>query len=159
MLLALASHLAMAETSDEDLPDLRPASESETEDEFATDSEEEAYVPPRKKKKKKHTNAKRSKPSKSQRNTKRQTSGKQKPKTIVARNTTYASKQKCLDRDAIKEFLAITKCGCANKCIQKLQMLSNEGAVDAVYALRQARFECTLFAMHTPARCTILLFR
>ena len=29
----------------------------------------------------------------------------------------YASKQKCVDRDATKEFLETADCGCAKKCI------------------------------------------
>lgn len=154
------SHLAMADsnatTSDENPPGL--ISESEV---LSSETEEEEYVlppPRRRRRKKKHKGSKRSKASSRQKRSKCQTSAKRKTRRVVARNTTYASKQKCLDRDAIKDFLETADCGCAKKCIRKLQLLMNEGAVDALYALRQARFASTLFVAHTPA-CVTILFR
>ena len=146
------SHLAMADsdatTSDENPPGL--ISESEV---FTSETEEEEYVlpPPRpRRRKKKYKNAKRSKASSRQKRSKCQSSPKKrKTRRVVARNTTYASKQKCVDRDAIKEFLQTADCGCEKKCIRKLQLLMKEGAVDALYALRQARFASTLFIAQT----------
>lgn len=129
-----------ATTPEEDMPGLLADS-----DLGGFISSEEEYVPPVRHRRKKNKKITRSSPSKSTRSTKRKTSAKCKPRKIVARNTTYASKQKCLDLDAIKEFLATGDCGCSEKCIRKLQRLSNEGAVDAVYKLRSERFACKFF--------------
>ena len=147
------SHLAMADsdatTSDENPPGL--ISESEV---FTSETEEEEYVlppPRRRRRKKKYKKAKRSKASSRQKRSMCQNSPNKRKtrRVVVGRNTTYASKQKCVDRDAIKEFLATADCGCEKKCIRKLQLLINEGAVDALYALRQARFASTLFIAQT----------
>ena len=146
------SHLAMADsdatTSDENPPGL--ISESEV---SASETEEEEYVlppPRRRRRKKKYQKAKRSKANSRRKRSKCQSSpNKRKTRRVVGRNTTYASKQKCVDRDAIKEFLATADCGCDKKCIRKLELLLNEGAVDALYVLRQARFTSTLFKAHT----------
>lgn len=126
--------------SEEELPGLQTDSNDVT-----SESSGEEYVPPpRRRCRKKHKQVRRRKPARSHRSTKRQTSAKKcTSKNIVARNTTFASKLQCLDVDAIKEFLATADCGCAQKCIRKLNQFKNEGAVDAVYALREARFSGT----------------
>lgn len=121
-----------ATTPEEDMPGLISDSD--------TDSEDEDYVPPvrrrRRKRKKKGINSKK---AKRQSKSKRKRGAKRKGKQVIARNTTYASKQKCCDPDAIKDFLATADCGCPAKCIKKLQMLADEGAVDAVFALRNGK--------------------
>lgn len=75
-----------------------------------------------------------------------------KARKIVARNTTYASKQKCADRDAVKEFLAHGDCGCDAKCIKVLQRLQDDGALDVVLTLRKQRFASKCY-QHTTCRC------
>lgn len=143
MIQAHNSHLAMAD-SDATTPDENPPG-LVSESEILSETEEEEYVlpPPRRRRRKNKKNKKTSKASKRQKHSKCHTSRKRKTRRVVARNTTYASKQKCVDRDAIKEFLETADCGCAKKCIRKLQLLIDEGAVDAVYELRRARFEST----------------
>ena len=110
------------------------------------ESSESDYVPPvRRRKKKKGQTTKNSPKCKS--STKRKSSAKptkkRKRRKIIARNTTYASKQECQDLDAIKDFLENGDCGCTLKCIKKLKDLRDEGALDMVSALRRKRFECT----------------
>ena len=135
-----------ATTSDENPPGLISESEDST-------SEEEYVLPPprrrRPKKKNKKANTSKASSSRQKRRKCQNSPNKRKTRRVVARNTTYASKQKCVDRDAIKEFLQTADCGCDKKCIRKLELLLNEGAVDALYVLRQARFTSTLFKAHT----------
>ena len=109
-----------------------------------TDSEtsEEDYVPPKRRRRRKKKN-KRGKTGRGNRQRKRQISPrKKKARTVVARNTTYASKTKVADRDVVKDFLAHADCGCDKQCIKSLHALNEEGAVDVVLNLRKQRFAC-----------------
>ena len=109
----------------DDLPGLLPGSDSED-----CDTSEEEYVPP-KRRAKKRKERKQTQTVESNCRTKRKSNPKnKKARKIVARNTTYASKQKCADRDAVKEFLAHGDCGCDAKCIKVLQRLQDDGALD-----------------------------
>ena len=87
---------------------------------------------------------KRGKTDKGNRQRKRKISPKKKARTVVARNTTYASKTKVADRDVVKDFLAQADCGCDKQCIKSLHTLNEEGAVDVVLNLRKQRFACKL---------------
>lgn len=129
-----------------DVPGLLPSDDLDCASET---SEEDITLPPPRasSNRKKRTRSKTGK--KKRKNRKRKSRKTNKRRKINARNTTYASKQKCVDRDAVKEFLSHGDCGCDMQCVQLLQKLENEGAVDVVMQLRQNRFACKCARTHS----------
>ena len=137
-------------TSEEEIPGL--CEHSSTDD----SSDDENYVQPVRRKRKRKRRKRLSKRCKAKTKAKPKTSAKRKGRQPVARNTTYASKQKCLDLDAVREFIETGDCGCPDKCITKLKDLADEGAVDVVYSLRKQRFAGTYRAHITSIACDVV---
>lgn len=133
-----------ATTSEEEFDDL-PALVDPDHD-FLSETSEEEYVPPARRVCRKRKNNKRATRGRNKRNKNHKTkSNKKKGRKVKAVNTTYASKQKCADRDAVKDFLANADCGCKQQCIKCLRKLEDDGAVEMILDLRQRRFasKCT----------------
>lgn len=136
-----------ATTSDEEYEDL-PAL-VDPDHEFLSQTSEEDYEPPARRVRRKRKNKQRAnnRQNKRQKNNKKKSKNKRGRK-VKAVNTTYASKQKCADRDAVKDFLDNRDCGCKQQCIKCLQKLKDDGAVDMILALRQRRFACKCTHTH-----------
>jgi len=135
-----------ATTPEEDPPGLIDESQSESDL-----SDDEDYEPPPRRRRRRRKKKRKvcGKAGKRKHKARTKTSQKKQRRKVVARNTTYASKHKCLDKDTIKELFQHGICGCAKKCIHRLKLLQEDGALDMIYSLRQQRFACKSFAHMT----------